>query len=255
MLNQFAFLRAFETTLFVWCYSFASIIINKEGWENEFLVSLVEALLYTIFTFAAGSFLPTLVTHVLIQLSLPPNLDERHVQILLRTLRDDDPALLDLARTGAEDIQHAITRINVHNNRPVRTASGPIRVNSGWSGASSLAGGLRQRAGTADSVETSNSVSAGSPTSASPPPRSPPVVQFAMDKPAASLTATLTAAPAPGSLADALSAVLATPEGLGLVQTMVEEAARVRVLQLERASAPLSDAVAREPQQDMDASL
>ena len=93
-------MRALESSLFIWCYSFASIIFNVEGWENEFLVSLVEALLYLIFTFAAGNFLPEIVTHLLIQMSLPPNLDEHHVEILLRVLGDDDPALLDLARTG-----------------------------------------------------------------------------------------------------------------------------------------------------------
>merc|ERR1719329_2091441 len=84
-------------------------------------MTLVELLIYLVFTGMALSLLPQLVVHLLTQTSMPRYVSQRHFESLCRVLREADPAICDMLRCGQISIddlpQGSPTRARVSPNR------------------------------------------------------------------------------------------------------------------------------------------
>eukprot|EP00927_Polykrikos_kofoidii_P068364 TRINITY_DN63740_c0_g1_i1.p1 TRINITY_DN63740_c0_g1~~TRINITY_DN63740_c0_g1_i1.p1 ORF type:complete len:646 (-),score=86.77 TRINITY_DN63740_c0_g1_i1:64-1974(-) len=193
-INEFAFMRSLETILFIWCYSFASILINPQAWEGgELPFTLLEALLYAICTGVCITFLPSVVTHVFKQISLPPKLDDAHFEMLVRAIHEEDPACFDLMRAGLIEPEMRVSDVTSPARR-LRIRSGRFKT------------------------EDSTCLDRQSRPQAS-------VNVFGMPEPSDLQTSALQYESS-SSLAAALADALRTPSGALLVTTFVREVAR-----------------------------
>lgn len=100
IMSEFFILRSIEATLFIWCESFASILIDKWAWSEHFVENLIQCMFYTICTGVALTFLPKVVVLTLKHTALPPGFSTTHFDVLLRVLQNPDPAEYDLIRAG-----------------------------------------------------------------------------------------------------------------------------------------------------------
>jgi hypothetical protein len=148
ILGQAIFLRIVEVLLFLWSYSFSSILLDQHGWRAFPLRTVVELLIYVFCTGVALMFLPRLLVHLLTQTSMPRYLSQRHFESLCRVLREADPAICDMLRCGQISIadlpQGSPTRAHV-SPKKIRTrlavpiAPGSTKESASVAGRDSLA--------------------------------------------------------------------------------------------------------------------